>query len=202
MIPDMESMILMVRGIEKMGAELGWDNNPGVLGFFFETADGEGFATSPFPEVMQPCEMAPNDPRAGLYRLARLFNRPANALFASLENEGSQAIAGIWFCSEGYFNDTITDEERDGRHMADVVGSVEVRTVDAIDCAGRYYSLIRKRGEEPTTEVIDKGYGDLQVSGFIPMCMREILYGIAAGMPFGSADLDAIRSIAAADVLQ
>src|SRR4051794_23674928 len=149
-------MIQFARLLEEDIHKLGWDHSP-VLGVVIQLAPGLDsrsvgmtrgygrFAMTLFP--VQPADL-PGPPGEVLSRIGSACQ--AGRLKPTLPEEiGS--LCGVALVVEAWSNNTPPDE-RDGRSLADIPGSKEVRNVTVIDCGGRVYFLERVRGKQPTIE--------------------------------------------------
>lgn len=196
MIPDLQAMTELALTAEQELARDGWDDTPPMLGIILGRREGgvDTYGVMPFP--MQPADIA-DDVVGGLRALggAMLQMKPGNLPRA----KGLKDLAGVFFSSEGWFNNTLTPDEIAGRSLADIPSSKEVRTIYILDTAGRFVFVQRIRGENPTVQVADPADKDAwDVGGRLVDGMRKVLIALAREMPFGTADLDAIRQVGVA----
>lgn len=97
---------------------------------------------------------------------------------------------GFLFASEGWMSD-IDPDERDGRKLADIPGSVETRQVYAVDITGGAYFILRRRGEKPK---IVTGLDAL--GGRVPNSLAPMVKAVAEYLPDDSGvDREALASI-------
>jgi hypothetical protein len=118
-------------------------------------------------------------PQHGLYRLARNLtyakDHPASEMLVA--GWGQPGFIGTAFLGEGWRGDT-DPEERQGRRLADIPGSVEIRFAHAADIGGGYHVVLRERGSKP--RLLDEGWTP---SGSVYDSLRAITAALA-GQPF------------------
>lgn len=197
MIPNRKQMIKVLKGLEEVVHEQGWDQ-ASVLSLLYEYKDDDMAATAAVPFPVQPSRFAPQAPGEGLMYLggiARTGNMPQ-----VLSEQMQRSFTGAVFVTEGWQSE-IPSDERDSRRLADIPGSKEIRIVFAIDAGGRAYTIHRIRGKKPTIEVIEKGTtedgGTAEMTGHVIIGLRDLMYALCQQLPLGSADLDAIAEIGA-----
>lgn len=199
MIPEPDDMMNFAATLEQTLDTKGWDQEAllalvlrvearemfdDVLPDPAMRADDDVFAVVDFP--IQPSQVAPSI-GDGMQMLAKFFNaRAASPAPAALEK-----LCGLLMITEGWTN-SIPRSQRDGRMLADIPGSQEIRTVLIIDCGGRVYIAERVRGHEPT---VRQHPNPADYAGRLPQAMRDILLGIEAGRP-GLMDATALRRVA------
>lgn len=178
MIPDdVNDIKAIAKKIEQAAHRNGWDQPP-VLGYFARLHSSAGYVVRPMPihlpglhgsariavEIMVEAFRAGHEEGIGS-RAAELFP-------ADLRN----MLAGIWLATEAWMN-SIPVEERGGRSLADIPGSVEVRNVALIDCGGRSVYVDRVRGDKPKVTLNGPGIDarDGRVTGPLFEALRDLL---------------------------
>lgn len=194
MIPEERMMAGALKSLEAAVHQQGWDEAPVLMSM--HSYDGDGVtAAIPFP--VQPIEFGPDGGKALKWIGEIMRTQDVPEFFTETMKH---SFTGIAFVSEAWMN-MVEPDERDGRMLADIPGSKEIRFVFAIDCAGRAYHVQRIRGERPTVEITEKGIAEdgapRKLDGRVIIGLRDLVYGIARRLPLGSADLDAIAAIAA-----
>lgn len=195
MIPDADAMEALARALEEVGHESGWDNQPAVLAVVIGLRADDGdqaYGLLPFP--LQPHQVSP-EPAQGLLKITAML-QPGEPMAKFVLPKGTpmDSFAGWGFMCEAWFSD-VPPEDRDQRRLADIPGSQECRIAHVVDCAGRYTAVQRLRGGEPTVDVVQPGAQEWEVQGNIPVALRDLVLAVGMRMPFGSVDLDAVRSL-------
>lgn len=195
MIPAAEMMLKLAVTIEATAAKRGWDEAPMLAVIFRQVVPGPRghlFEVVPFPK--QPQDISP-DPAQGLLWLAgvMLTENPPPIIPAGRRDD----LAGVAFLGEGWMRDDVDTLDGAGRarRFADIPGSKETRFVHLVDCAGRYHFVNRVRGQQPTSLTVNPGDARFGIRGNITIGLRDLLLALAKEMPFGSVDLDAVRTI-------
>lgn len=195
MIPDREVMAEGLTALEQEINRAGWDAPP-LLAIMYSkdiSRDRTALAMVPFP--VQPQEIAGDDIGGVLMHMGGRMRYEGEAMNRALR-EHWEGFVGMLLVTEAWLNSELTPDRRDGRSLADIPGSVEVRIVFAIDTAGRAFQLTRRRGRRPEMEIFDNG-DEAKVSGRVAIGLRDMTWALARALPLGSADLDRIASIAA-----
>lgn len=188
-------MRTLAEATERNLARHGWDNmemTP-MLGIVAGVTHGEEVAYMTLPFPFQPKVVDPDEPVAGLVRIgADLLS--GQLPMASPPPGLAADVAGLVFVAEGWMN-TVEPGDRDGRALADIPGSKEIRMVHILDCAGRLHVCRRERGNEPTVATVEFGDGEAEAAGAVVDGMRKVLIWLARAMPLGSVELDKVRMV-------
>lgn len=193
-------MQMVAEALEQSAAKDGWDQTA-FLGVVFRhrVPVGEMFEVAPF--VIQPSAISDQPAQALLFLTGKMLTEDPPPL---IPPNRQKDFAGVAFLAEGWqrivSHDEMPPPDLEGRSFADIPGSKETRFVHVIDCAGRYYCVNRVRGQAPTSEVATPGGKDIRPMGNIAIGLRDMMVAIGRQLPFGSMDLDAVRSIAAEDM--
>lgn len=200
MIPPAMASKAIARHLEGVGHRIGWDNSPPVLVYLMGLViDGKAkaLASLPFP--------APDDMFAqnGGHVLANLGADMLNGSLRPLADKIARNVgvefAGMAFAMEAWMG-SMSPEEREGRRLADIPGSQEIRSVIVLDGAGRVVFCQRIRGQKPTVRTSEDP--DVEVAGMILAGLRDITLAIGSRIPFGSVDLDAISRVGAEELTE
>lgn len=197
MMPSVQSVTTLLTKIEADLHRVGWDDTPPImLTMVGDVVDGAtllGAIPMPFPADLFAVEAGQVVEQVGLSMLDD--KSPLGALaedLANMQQEAGVHFAGLIFASEAWMASG-PDIDRQGRRLADIPGSVEVRFVTAMDCSGRMTDVTRVRGRKPRVDVYDprKTTGDRKV-GRIVDGLRDGVLAVAKHMPPGSVDRDAL----------
>lgn len=196
MIPEKRIITGALKSLELAVHKQGWDEAPVLMSLHsYEGDEFKAMAAIPFP--IQPNELGPDGGKA-LQFIGEIM-RTEQDIPEFFTETMKHSFAGIAFVTEAWMS-MVEPDERDGRMLADIPGSKEIRVAFAIDCAGRAYHVQRIRGERPTVEITEKGIAEdgapRKLDGRVIIGLRDLAYGIARRLPLGSADLDAIAAIA------
>jgi hypothetical protein len=183
MIPPEEVVRRKLFALERRLNRDGWDQPPALYTMHCE---GRNVAIEPRPGSF---------PNAGAYvhSLADIFeNHAAGRTLA--RTLATPSFAGFAVdCESWQYHGNMPPEKRNGRKLADIPGSVECRDVMAVDVGGRLHWVSRIRGQQPYEPPYAHG-GMLSMSGRMVVALRSMTLSVAKLMPFGTADLDALRS--------
>lgn len=192
MIPTEDVSRAAARKAEALAAEQGWDAPPRLIALRgIRMLGGTAVAAMelPFADVIPD-----GNPAVALRFLADHMGE--GHLMAELaESLAHEYFCGFAFVVEAWLRTAKTKEElsSDRRRNADIPGSEEIRTATVVDTAGRLTYCHRVRGKEP--EVWSSTAAERFVpGGRVPGALRDMVLAVALKMPFGSADIDAIKS--------
>lgn len=156
-------------------------------------ADAEYGAVGITPMAVPETLWARAHPRDVLRGIADAFLDFSSPLAGLADDLAVPSFVGVAFLSEGWEN-SLPADQRDGRQLADIPGSVEVRTVACVDTSGRYTLAHRVRGQRPTTREYGTG-GGAGVAGAIPAALRDMVLGVARRMRPDDADIHALAKL-------
>jgi len=183
---DIDDLRNIALDLEKQAHEHGWDQPP-VAGVFFDI--GLGYRTEPLPAFLP--HFHPH-PLTALRLITAALHEARDSragLAEEFDTETRSMLAGVWLIHETWMN-TTPREERDGRRLADIPGSKEMRGVMLVDCGGHVVYARRVRGEEPDAELEVRGGGIVE-------SLAGLLLEHCWGMPDGTYDKAALEKLVA-----
>lgn len=193
MIPDPRRIEWLMNDLELRLNRRGWDNGPATLALIAHDSDRSRPGLLPFPPRVQPVNLGDGNFYAGLRMLADAHaSGDLDSMMKNVFEGEGDILCGVLAGYEAWMN-AIPEQERDGRMLADIPGSKEIRQVFAIDCAGRTYSVTRVRGEKRQTVIFEPG-DQATFGGRVVQAMADVLIAITkVVVPPGGADIEAIR---------
>lgn len=173
MIPSERDMVNLAFAFESQLHKAGWDNVAPALYMIIASDDRSAVHLSATP--VQPVD-ADQDPVDGLLLVAKFWaSGMMDGELQAMRASAQDSMVGLVFSCEAWASD-VPPEGRDGRDLADIVGTQECRNVFLVDCAGRVVWVERVRGKQPTCEVIEVGRPDSPVArGRIPTALGVML---------------------------
>lgn len=187
MIPDPDRIMKMLELLEEAGHSQGWDVEP-ALGYIFKAEDG--YETGLFP--VQPADVHEN-PVTGLLMFAR--HTAVEKLEADPPPGGdprSYGLAALWMAMEGWGG---TQKPAPGLKIADMIGSVEFKTIRVVDMGGRVYCADRIRGESPEFTMVPARTPSPHVRTNMVEGLKVLAMALAVEMPDGAVDVKALASV-------
>lgn len=207
MIPDLEKMSVFVGAMESFANGSGWDCDP-MFGLVLrannvelshardivnrralpeaKTAD-DAYGLMPYP--IQPNDIGPQTVVA-MKAIAETVKVHGLVPSGFAVDRAGDFIGVIFICEA--WESTLPPEERDGRKIADIPGSVESRNVYAIDAGGHVYWTKRIRGQQPENYV--DGEEGAVITGDLIEALREIMLAAADQLP-EEIDVEAVKKI-------
>lgn len=158
----------------------GWDGPPLFAALSYRPHRDRKVKASPIP-------MPDGKAAEHLAHMADAFDEGHPAAVQAVRSLGvDSGFAGLALIFEGWAGER---KPPDGLGVADMPDAFEVRLAVAVDCGGRLHMLGRKRGSAPVSDYLR------DIVGRVPHALRRMVLGAALAMPFGSADLDALRQL-------
>lgn len=194
MIPPIEAIRTVATEVEAQAHEDGWDQPAALL-----RLEGERISSAVALTVYElpfRGEIPDGNPAIYLRTMADQFGE-GHLLGGLAQLMARESFCGFAFLCEGWMRtsrdkEAVEREARGPRKFADLPGSVEVRMVTIVDTAGHIVYCHRERGHAPKVWVSGEDDGPLG-GGRVTASLRDMVLAVALHMPFGTADLDALR---------
>lgn len=190
LLPDEKLMIELVKAVERAQHKQGWDVEA-ALGYVYRRRQDDGaefLAVVPFPR--QPQDLTEDVPE-GLMYLGGIL-RYSEGVPPIVPVRAQKDFAGLLFMAEGYEHDPENQAEKR-----------EVRFVEMIDCAGRYYTATRRRGEDDVRWIIRQPRDpELRTVGRVVVGLRDLMVAIGQQLPAGAMDVEAVAEIGVEEGLE
>jgi hypothetical protein len=190
MLPAADTMKRFVAEIEQNVHRKGWDHPPTLLVLRWQPPTMVG-KTMPF-DLRSP---------VGGFLTYVARNLAENREYADVFAASALArpgFAGFALVSEAWTHPSMTMAElaATGRDLPDIPGSIELRTLVAVDIEGRIHQVYRERGRAPITE------GWSSIGGLVVQALLDMTIVVCQQMPDAEANLHLLAAVELDDPTQ
>lgn len=178
MLPDADDVNGLILKVEQGVHHQGWDQDPFLAALRWRPP---ALGLRPIPVPIG------NPPGDFLKALAWAVQAPSDGDRFAASMPPDAGFFGLAFIAEGWLNEDLEPGQYEAldRPLADIVGSVECRHINAVDITGRAHQVIRVRGRKPEYQLYSPG-------GRVLQALLDMVRVVAARMPPGSVDLQTL----------